>query len=57
MPCITPLPNNQDASMNQRQLKQKVRKMESQALNMNDRVIELEDAVKQKDALIDTHLK
>ncbi len=51
MPCITPLPNDQDASMNPRQLKQKVRKMETQALNIKDRVIELEVAVKQKDAM------
>ncbi len=39
------------------QLKRKVRKMETQVLNMNDRVIELEVAVKQKDALIDKYLK
>ena len=57
MPCITPVLNNQDASMYPRQLKRKVRKMETQALNMNDRVIELEVAVKQKYVLIDKHLK
>jgi hypothetical protein len=57
VPCITPLPNNQDTSINPMQLKRKVRKMETQVLNMNDRVIELEVAVKQKDALIDKYLK
>ena len=52
VPCITPLPTT-----DQRQLKQKEREMEAQALKMNDRVIGLEVAVQQKDLLIDKHLK
>jgi len=45
-PCITPLPNSQDANMNPRQLKRKVRDMEAQALKLTDKVIELEVALK-----------
>jgi hypothetical protein len=52
VPCITPLPTS-----NQRQLKRKVREMEAQALKMNDRVIELEVALQQKDLLINKHVK
>jgi hypothetical protein len=55
VPCITPLPTKQHASINQ--LKRKVKDMESQALKWNDRVIEMEVAVQNKDALIDKHLK
>ena len=52
VPCKTPLPTS-----NQRQLKRKVREMEAQALKMNDRVIELEVAVQQKDLLIYKNVK
>jgi hypothetical protein len=57
VPCITPVPNNKDASMTPRQLNRKVKNMETQALNMTDSVIELEVAVKQKDVLIDKYQK
>ena len=43
--------------MTPRQLKRKVKNMETQALNMTDSVIEFEVAVKQKDVLIDKYQK
>ena len=55
--CITPLPNSQDANMNPRQLKRKVRDMEAQALTLTDNVIELEVALKKKNETINKHLK
>ena len=56
-PCITPLPNSQDANMNPRQLKRKVRDMEAQALKLTDKVIELEVVLKNKNETMDKHLK
>jgi hypothetical protein len=55
--CITLIPNSQDANMNPRQLKRKVRDMKAQALTLTDKVIELEVALKNKNETIDKHLK
>jgi hypothetical protein len=55
--CITLLPNSQYANTNPRQLKQKVRDMEAQALTLTDKVIELEVALKNKNGTINKHLK
>jgi hypothetical protein len=55
LPCITPVPmKRHDIIL---QLKRKVKDMESQATKWNDRLIELEVSVKQKDSVIDKHLK
>ena len=55
LPCITPLPMKpRDVIL---QLKRKVNDMESQALKWNDRLIELEVFVKQKDSVIEKHIK
>jgi hypothetical protein len=43
--------------MNPRQLKRKVRDMETQALKLTDKVIKLEVALKNKNETIDKHLK
>jgi hypothetical protein len=56
-PCITPLPNSQDANMNPRQLKRKVRDMEAKELKLTDKVIELEVVLKNKNETIKKHLK
>ena len=55
LPCITPLPMKpHDVIL---QLKRKVKNMESQALKWNDRLIELEVSVTQKDSVIEKHIK
>ncbi len=43
--------------MNPRQLKRKVRDMEARALKLTDKVIELEVGLKNKNEIIDKHLK
>ena len=57
-PCITPLPTiSQDANMNPRQLKRKVRDMEAKELKFTDKVIELEVELKNKNETIEKHLQ